>query len=101
MVRFVLVVCAILLLLVGVGPLVVAQVYVPGYIKRDGTFVQPHYRSSPNRTTEDNWSTYPNVNPYTGKTGTRRWSPPSSEPLYSPSQPPRGRSRCPYYQPRC
>ena len=48
-----------------------ADVYVQGYYKNNGTYVQPHYRSSPNSTTLDNWSTKGNVNPYTGKAGTR------------------------------
>ena len=48
-----------------------ADVYVRGYYRSDGTYVQPHYRSSPNSTTLDNWSTKGNVNPYTGKRGTR------------------------------
>jgi hypothetical protein len=47
------------------------QVYVNGYYRSNGTYVQPHYRTSPNNTVYDNWSTYPNVNPYTGQTGTR------------------------------
>lgn len=48
-----------------------AQVYVHGYAKKDGTYVQPHYRSSPNSTKADNYSTRGNVNPYTGQPGTR------------------------------
>lgn len=44
---------------------------VRGYYKRNGTYVQPHYRSSPNRSTFDNWSTKGNINPYTGKYGTK------------------------------
>ena len=48
-----------------------AQVHVKGYVKRDGTYVAPHYRSSPNGTTLDNYSTKGNYNPYTGKVGTR------------------------------
>jgi len=47
------------------------DVYVRGYFRSDGTYVQPHYRSAPNSTTLDNWSTRGNVNPYTGKLGTR------------------------------
>ena len=47
------------------------DVYVQGYFKSDGTYVQPHYRSAPNSTTLDNWSTRGNVNPYTGQRGTR------------------------------
>jgi hypothetical protein len=48
-----------------------AQTHVNGYYRTDGTYVQPHYRSSPNNTVYDNWSTRGNVNPYTGQVGTR------------------------------
>jgi hypothetical protein len=48
-----------------------AQVRVRGYYRRDGTYVRPHVRSSPNSTTLDNYSTRGNVNPYTGAAGTR------------------------------
>lgn len=47
-----------------------AQVSVKGYYKSNGTYVQSHMRSSPNRTTSDNWSTTGNINPYTGQKGT-------------------------------
>ena len=67
------------------------DVYVRGYYRSDGTYVQPHYRSSPNNTTLDNWSTKGNVNPYTGKLGTR-------DP-YSGSSNPYGGYTSPYYQP--
>ena len=46
------------------------HVYVNGYTKSDGTYVQGHYRTAPNSTINDNFSTYPNVNPYTGQQGT-------------------------------
>lgn len=49
----------------------IADVRVRGYTRRDGTYVAPHYRSSPNSTKMDNWSTRGNVNPYTGREGTR------------------------------
>lgn len=48
-----------------------ADEYVNGYTRQDGTYVQPHYRSSPNSTTQDNYSTKGNVNPYTGQQGTQ------------------------------
>ena len=54
-----------------------AQVHVRGYYRKDGTYVQPHYRSRPDGNFDNNWSTKGNVNPYTGKEGTRV-SPPSS-----------------------
>ncbi len=47
------------------------DVYVRGYFRSDGTYVQPHYRSAPNNTVLDNWSTRGNVNPYTGQRGTK------------------------------
>ncbi len=50
---------------------VYADEYVNGYTRSNGTYVEPHYRSSPNNTTYDNWSTKGNVNPYTGQEGTR------------------------------
>ena len=69
-----------------------AQVHVRGYRRKDGTYVRPHVRSSPNGTKADNWSTKGNVNPYTGEPGRRsptysggsafRYSPTQS---YSPS----------------
>lgn len=47
-----------------------AQTHVDGYFKKDGTYVAPHYRSSPNSTPRDNYSTKGNTNPYTGQAGT-------------------------------
>jgi hypothetical protein len=49
-----------------------AAVRVRGSFRSNGTYVQPHYRSNPDRSFYNNWSTYPNVNPYTGTIGTRR-----------------------------
>jgi len=45
------------------------SVHVDGYYKKNGTYVAPHYRTSPNDTTQDNYSTRGNVNPYTGQGG--------------------------------
>lgn len=44
--------------------------YVRGYTRSNGTYVAPYYRTHPDHTTANNWSTYPNVNPYTGQVGT-------------------------------
>ena len=49
-----------------------AAVRVRGYYRSNGTYVQPHYRSYPDGNFYNNWSTYPNINPYTGAIGTRR-----------------------------
>lgn len=49
-----------------------ADVHVRGYYRKDGTYVQPHYRSSSNSTKSDNWSTKGNYNPYTGEEGHKK-----------------------------
>jgi uncharacterized protein YdeI (BOF family) len=47
-----------------------ADEYVHGYQRANGTYVQPYERTSPNNTTADNYSTKGNTNPYTGQAGT-------------------------------
>jgi len=44
-----------------------ADVWVKPYSRKDGTYVQGHYRSSPDSDPTNNWSFPGNVNPYTGK----------------------------------
>jgi len=44
---------------------------VSGHITSRGTYVAPHRATNPNGTKLDNWSTKGNVNPYTGKPGTK------------------------------
>lgn len=48
-----------------------ADTYVQGYVRKDGTYVPPHYRTDPNSTDADNYSTRPNINPYNGRRGTK------------------------------
>ncbi|HVT30140.1 MAG TPA: hypothetical protein VHE81_19165 [Lacipirellulaceae bacterium] len=48
-----------------------ADQYVHGYVRKDGTYVAPYYRTEPNSTRNDNYSTRGNVNPYTGQPGTK------------------------------
>lgn len=45
------------------------HVSVKGYYRKDGTYVQPYFRTAPNATNRDNFSTKGNINPYTGKAG--------------------------------
>ena len=45
--------------------------HVHGYHKKNGTYVQPHNRTHENQTQRDNYSSKPNVNPYTDKRGTK------------------------------
>ncbi len=42
---------------------------VSGYTTKRGTYIQPYYKSTPNSTKFDNYSTKGNYNPYTGKKG--------------------------------
>ena len=44
---------------------------VGGYTTKRGAYVEPHYKSSPNKATIDNYSSKGNFNPYTGKSGTK------------------------------
>ena len=44
---------------------------VRGYTTKRGTYVAPHRQTNPDRTQRNNYSTKGNVNPWTGKAGTR------------------------------
>ncbi|MBK8611865.1 MAG: hypothetical protein IPL84_18525 [Chitinophagaceae bacterium] len=46
-----------------------SDTYVNGYYKKNGTYVQPHFKTAPNNSMFDNYSTKGNYNPYTGKPG--------------------------------
>ena len=54
----------------GALPTTSPEVHVRGYLRSDGSFVTPHFRTAPNDTRTDNWSTLGNVNPHTGAPGT-------------------------------
>jgi hypothetical protein len=51
----------------AVVPVAQAAVRVKGYFRKDGTYVQSHYRSNPDGNPYNNWSFPGNTNPYTGK----------------------------------
>ena len=63
---------ALLLLLGTVAPLLADDVSVKGYFRNDGTYVQPHMRSTSDSSYNNNWSTYPNTNPFTGQQRTHQ-----------------------------
>lgn len=65
----------LLFTLIFTGVTLAKDVYVEGYTRSDGTAVKGHYRSAPNSTINDNFSTEGNINPYTGKKG---WIPKKS-----------------------
>jgi hypothetical protein len=59
-------------------------VRVGGYTRKDGTYVESYHRSAPDRNFYNNWSTKGNVNPYTGKAGTKVTPPPGYGGTYAP-----------------
>jgi len=44
---------------------------ISGYTRSNGTYVQPSHATNPDVTRNNNYSTKGNVNPYTGKYGTK------------------------------
>lgn len=64
-----------------------ADEYVQGYTRQDGTVVEPYYRSSPDGSVMNNYSYEGNSNPYTGATGSDRYSHDPSSTNYDGSQP--------------
>lgn len=61
-----------------------ADTYVKGYTKSNGTYVAPHYRSDANSSRYDNYNSQGNSNPYTGQSGTER-NEYSAQPQYNNS----------------
>ena len=78
---------ALLLILGAIAYGASAHEYVHGYMRSNGTYVQPHIRSSPNSTTLDNYSTQGNINPYTGREGTVNPYPQQPQYQQQPVQP--------------
>ena len=73
-----------------------AQVHVKGYTRSNGTYVAPYVRSAPDHSIYNNYSTQPNVNPYTGRAGTVNPYAPST--LYNaPTAPTREAPSVPCY----
>ncbi len=48
-----------------------SSVHVQSHTTKKGTYVKSHRRTAPNKSKRDNWSSKGNVNPYTGKAGTK------------------------------
>ena len=59
---------SLIVALLNVSPTFAAS-RIKSYTKKNGTYVQPSYRTAPNKTKLDNYSTKGNYNPYTGKKG--------------------------------
>jgi len=67
--KILLVIAVMILICVVVGIALARDVYVRGYYRSDGTYVKPHYRTAPDNNPWNNYSTWGNVNPYTGERG--------------------------------
>ena len=46
--------------------------YVKAHTTKKGRYVKGHRSTNPNHSKSDNWSTKGNVNPYTGRPGTKK-----------------------------
>lgn len=62
---------AVLLLMLATAAMAAPDHAVQGYYKKDGTYVAPTVATNPDTTKLNNYSTKGNVNPYTGKEGTK------------------------------
>jgi hypothetical protein len=64
---------------------VLADEYVQGYYRKDGTYVQGYHRTTPDNNPYNNFSTRGNVNPYTGQSGTvNPYQQQQVQPAYTP-----------------
>jgi len=57
------------ILVIFAGSAFARDTRVKGYYRSNGTYVQPHYRTSPDNSLLNNYSTKGNVNPYNGRKG--------------------------------
>jgi hypothetical protein len=60
------------MLVLGLSQAALADVYHQGYVRSNGTYVQPHYQTAPDHSQSNNYSTQGNYNPYTGQEGHQR-----------------------------
>ena len=52
------------------APATAKNISVKPFVTKRGIYVGPSHRTSPDKTKINNYSSKPNVNPYTGKIGT-------------------------------
>jgi PBCV-specific basic adaptor domain len=63
--------CLLALLMLFAAMSAEADTYVNGYFKKDGTYVEGHFKTTPHDTNWGAYSTDGNSNPYTGGDGQR------------------------------
>ncbi|MCC7005687.1 MAG: hypothetical protein IT497_03450 [Ottowia sp.] len=61
---------ATLLILLVTQVVIAHDIWVDGYTRQDGTYVQGHYKTAPDGNPSNNYSAQGNINPYTGRSGT-------------------------------
>lgn len=61
----------VMVTLLGIASTAYADTWVRGHVRKNGSYVRPHYRSDRNDTVRDNWTHRGNINPHTGERGTR------------------------------
>lgn len=81
-----------ILLAAGFAASAFAQTYVAPHVRKDGTYVEGHYRSAPDSSRTNNYGSQGNFNPYTGQQGTI--DPYKVQPNYVPVQPIQATPRC-------
>lgn len=83
------------------GAAVARDVYVQPHTRSDGTYVQGHFRTAPDSTPFNNYSTQGNVNPYTAQPGTVNPYHQQSQPVQPAYPPSRGNNSTCLYGQRC
>lgn len=66
---------AVVLTLLLAFPLYAKDVRVRGTVNKKGKYVKPHSRTKADRRKDNNWSAKGNVNPWTGKRGSKQPGP--------------------------
>lgn len=61
----------ILIAMLATSTIAMADNYVNPYVRKDGTYVEGHNKSSADRNPYNNYTTQGNSNPYTGREGTK------------------------------
>ena len=63
---------SVIMALFAINAIAQESTYVEGHFKKDGTWVEGYYKTKPNKTKKDNYSTDGNYNPYSGKEGKKK-----------------------------
>ena len=73
-------------LLLATGTTFAADQAFKGYLRKDGTYVEPYHRTTPDNNLYDNYASQAYLHPWTGHRGTER-NEFSNSPAYNQSSP--------------